>query len=121
PGDRRLGAVELFDALAPFGAVEPLGRLPRLPEITAAHDAPVLGADVIFPDQPRKLLIFRRGRLETPRGLGKRDRRWELELHQGGDHDCTSEQSLSRPRPLAASRRFRRNYGPAGLMGSRDR
>src|SRR5258706_7378565 len=74
-GDRGLGAVDLFDAPAPFGAVEKLGSLPRPPEINAADDAPVLGADVIFPDQPREVFIFRRGLLETSRGLGKRDRR----------------------------------------------
>src|SRR5204863_1654529 len=71
-----------------------------------------------------ELLIFRGGRLETLRGLGKRDRRRQLELHQGGDHDRTSKHRLLRLRRGAASWCFasiactniRRSYGLAWSM-----
>src|SRR5712691_8929066 len=97
PGDRGLGAVELFHPLAPFAVVDPLGRRSRLPEIDAAGDTAVLGTDVVFPDQARKVLVFRRARFEALCGLGERDRRRQLELHDGGDHDRVSSPSSGLP------------------------
>src|SRR5262249_7414208 len=90
PGDGGLGAVELGHALAPFAIVDALGRLPRFPEIDAARSRAVLGADVVFADQSGDIPVFRRARLEASRRLGERDRRWQTELDQGGDHGRTS-------------------------------
>src|SRR6266545_5516157 len=97
PGDPGLGAVELFHPRAPFAVVDPLGRRPRLPEIDAAGDAAVLGTDVVFADQPRKVLVLRRARFEAPCGLGERDRRGQPELHDGGDHDRVSSPNSGLP------------------------
>src|SRR6266851_8334719 len=64
PRERRLGAIEFFDPLAPFAAIDPFRRLARLPQIDAAGNASVLGADVVLPDQAREVLVLRRARLE---------------------------------------------------------
>src|SRR6185295_11707694 len=94
PGDRRRDAVDLFDHRPPFRAVHALGRSPRLPQIDAAGRAAVLRTDVVFPDQSRNALVFRRSRFEALGCIGERDRRLQLELNQGCDHDGTSVRKL---------------------------
>ena len=98
PGDRRLGAVELLHPRAPFAVVDPLGRLPRLPEIDAAGDrgrprsgCSICGSGREGSGTSARSISKRRVASASVIGEGK------LKLHDSGDHDrvSSSEEGLA--------------------------
>lgn len=91
--DRRLeiaefgrAAIAVGDEFAPFGIVEFLGGLAALPQIATAAGMSVFVIDIVFAQQARQRLIFRRRAAKQFGGLGGIHIGGQLELDDGGNH-----------------------------------